>query len=70
MLGLEFDSAEDLFHWIRDKFERMHLVVLENVFESWINHLENRIQCEGDYFPKNQITAKAVPSEITRKGQC
>jgi hypothetical protein len=34
MLGLEFDPAEDLLHWIRAEFRRIPLVVLENVFES------------------------------------
>jgi hypothetical protein len=43
MVGLEFDSAEDLLHWIRAEFERIPPAVLENVFKSWINRLERYI---------------------------
>jgi hypothetical protein len=53
MLGLEFDSTEQLLHWIRDEFERMLRAFLGDVFESWINRLEKCVQCERDYFPED-----------------
>jgi hypothetical protein len=53
MLGLEFDSAKDLLHWIRVEFRRIPLAVLENVFESWINRLEKCIQCDRNYFSED-----------------
>jgi transposase len=53
MLGLEFDSAENLLHWIRAGFERIPRAVLEDVFASWINRVEKWIQCEGYYFSKD-----------------
>jgi hypothetical protein len=37
ILGLEFDSAEDLLHWTSAEFERIPPAALENIFESWIN---------------------------------
>jgi hypothetical protein len=52
MLGLEFDFAEDLLHWIRAEFERIPRASLENIFESWINRFESCIQYEEDYFPE------------------
>jgi hypothetical protein len=43
MLGLEFDSAEGLLHWIMAEFEMIPPVVFEDVFETWINRLEKCI---------------------------
>jgi hypothetical protein len=68
-LRLEFNSAEDLLHWIRDEFERVPPAFLEDVFENWINRLGKCVQCGADYFPENPITVKTISSEIIRNGR-
>jgi transposase len=52
MLRLEFDSAEDVLHWIRADFERISPAVREGGCESWGNHGEEEIQWEGEKSPE------------------
>jgi transposase len=70
MRTLEFDSAEDLLHWIRVEFQRILPAVFWDVFENWINHLKTYVQCEEHSFPENSITAILIRYEITRNGRC
>jgi hypothetical protein len=47
MLGREFESADALLDWLRQKFEGIRADVLERVFESWITRVEKCFEHEG-----------------------
>jgi hypothetical protein len=53
MLGLEFDSPDELLEWIESEVSRIGREVLMKVFENWIIRVQKCIECRGDYFPED-----------------
>jgi hypothetical protein len=49
MIGLEFESPEDLLEWIRATLDNILKPVFEKVFMTWIERLETFIQSNGAY---------------------
>jgi hypothetical protein len=49
MIGLEFESPEDLLEWIQATFHGIAKPVLEKVFTTWMERLETCVQRNGGY---------------------
>jgi hypothetical protein len=43
MIGLEFESPEDLLEWIQAPFDNMPKTVIEKVFAAWLEPISDKV---------------------------
>jgi hypothetical protein len=54
MIGLEFDSPEDLIRWIRAAFPRISRGRIERVFDEWIDEMRDTSHMKVHIFPRSK----------------
>jgi hypothetical protein len=49
MIGIDFESPQELIDWIQLTFEAVPRNVLENFFEGWLRRIQDWINSNGSY---------------------